>query len=376
MQRFEVLINYLSVSELTMAGMVLLILFLLRQNHKANIFLSLFILSISIPLAVMLTFSASKPAGKIVFLFSVAATSISGSFIYTYIRFITGEIEAVSGKDLLHFLPFPLFLTALFLHRFSESGPHTFSPFIAVMGTLSLVIPTCYIIFSFLKIRRYAARVENWFSDTERMSISWLHKITVLGLVMFVLWDAGVAAQIFHYFRHSPYFPLLHLTLIATICLMTTYHVIRQPDIFTASRDMKALDDDRKESGAAKEKYAKQSIDPVMQKEYLDRLLAHMTGEKPFLDEGVTIRSLSEELGIPIHHLSIVINTMLNRNFSTFINEYRVREALSMLEKGGEDANILSIAFASGFSSKSSFNSAFKKITGKTPSEYKVPKSA
>lgn len=374
MGKFGPFISYISIAELTISGMLLFILFLVKQNHKANIFLALFILSISMPLPASLVSRESRFAGEIFFFFSVSATAVSGSLIYMYIRFITGEIETLKGKDLLHLIPFPLFLAVLFLYRFAGpgTGEKGFSPFVSSFALLSLVIPTVYTTVSFLKIRHYAKRVENWFSDTERMSISWLRRITVPGLLLFVMWDMGFAATALHLVPRNSFIPLPHLFLIALICLITTYHVVRQPDIFSASRDMKALDSSGDEPDGSREKYAKQSIDLDMQQNYLDSLLTHMLEKKPYLNEDITIRGLSQEVGIPIHHLSIVINNMLHKNFSAFINEYRIKEALTMLDApDAEEVNILSVAFTSGFSSKSSFNSAFKKITGKTPSEYR-----
>jgi AraC-like DNA-binding protein len=97
-----------------------------------------------------------------------------------------------------------------------------------------------------------------------------------------------------------------------------------------------------------------------------------MYENKPYLNENITIKDLSCEINIPSHHLSIVINNRLGKNFYTFINDYRIKEALSILDDPeNSDASILAIAFRAGFNSKSTFNSVFKKITGKTPSEYR-----
>jgi AraC-like DNA-binding protein len=52
------------------------------------------------------------------------------------------------------------------------------------------------------------------------------------------------------------------------------------------------------------------------------------------------------------------------------IQEYRIQEAIQRI-KLNEDKNLLTIGFEVGFQSKSAFNTAFKKITGKTPMELK-----
>jgi AraC-like DNA-binding protein len=95
-----------------------------------------------------------------------------------------------------------------------------------------------------------------------------------------------------------------------------------------------------------------------------------METQKPYLDEELTIGQLSMITNIPVHHLSIVINSVFGKNFSSFISEYRINEAISHMSSD-PDANILSIAYRSGFNSKSAFNKTFKHITGKTPSQYR-----
>ncbi|MPN36528.1 hypothetical protein SDC9_184037 [bioreactor metagenome] len=67
----------------------------------------------------------------------------------------------------------------------------------------------------------------------------------------------------------------------------------------------------------------------------------------------------------------MVINTKFNTNFPDFINSYRVQYALNLLAVIEEkNLTIESIAYESGFSNRTSFYNAFKKQTGKLPSEY------
>jgi AraC-like DNA-binding protein len=219
--------------------------------------------------------------------------------------------------------------------------------------------------------------MENWFSDTEKVSISWLKKITVLALILFLLWDVSFGAEVFGLVHRNPFFPFFHLSLLAVIIFITAFHIIRQPYLFQKNSDIDiALDSIDSVNGKIKIKYAKQSINVSTQKHFFTILSEYMEKEKPYLDSDITIRKLSDAINIPIHHLSIVINSLCGKNFAMFINEYRIREALTTLgARDNKEANILSVAFHSGFNSKSSFNSAFKKITGKTPSEYRATSS-
>ncbi|MBN1397426.1 MAG: AraC family transcriptional regulator, partial [Bacteroidetes bacterium] len=70
--------------------------------------------------------------------------------------------------------------------------------------------------------------------------------------------------------------------------------------------------------------------------------------------------------------LSEIINNSLNQNFYDFINSYRIKESKLMLEdKENKRKTVLEILYAVGYNSKSSFNVAFKKHTGMTPSQFK-----
>ncbi|HEX2946513.1 MAG TPA: helix-turn-helix domain-containing protein [Clostridia bacterium] len=101
-------------------------------------------------------------------------------------------------------------------------------------------------------------------------------------------------------------------------------------------------------------------------------MIAYVEKNKPYLDPDLDLRQLSELSGIPSHMISMLLNIHLNRNFYTFINTYRVDEAKKLLSsEGSREMNILTIAYDSGFNSKSTFNMVFRKLEGMTPSEYR-----
>ena len=98
-----------------------------------------------------------------------------------------------------------------------------------------------------------------------------------------------------------------------------------------------------------------------------------MTEKKIFLDPALNLTSFAEWIDIAPYQLSKLINERFGKSFTNLINEYRVNEFIDRLnDPSYKDHSIYGIALDSGFKSKSSFNSAFKKITGKTPSEYKL----
>jgi AraC-like DNA-binding protein len=94
--------------------------------------------------------------------------------------------------------------------------------------------------------------------------------------------------------------------------------------------------------------------------------------EQKFLyrNSDLTLSRLAQETGLGVHHLSEVLNQHEGKNFYQFINTYRVDDVCKRLQED-PSLKVLDIALDAGFSSKSTFNSIFKKITGTTPTQYR-----
>jgi len=105
----------------------------------------------------------------------------------------------------------------------------------------------------------------------------------------------------------------------------------------------------------------------------LEELRKLMEHGKAYREEGLSIASLSQKLGVPEYRLRRLINRQLgHRNFSTFVNGYRLAEAEAALADPGQaDVPVLTIALDAGFGSIGPFNRAFKAHTGLTPTEYR-----
>ena len=120
------------------------------------------------------------------------------------------------------------------------------------------------------------------------------------------------------------------------------------------------------------DKYKTSGIDPGRMDEVTPGLLRLMKEDKLYLDPGLTLKKLAHELRIHPNHLSRIINERFGLSYNDFVNRYRIAEAQKMLsDLQNKDMNILDIVYEAGFYSKSVFNTAFKKFTGKTPSEYR-----
>lgn len=119
-------------------------------------------------------------------------------------------------------------------------------------------------------------------------------------------------------------------------------------------------------------KYESSSLSPRQADEHLEKLLAYMEEEKPYLNGDLKMDDPANSLSIPSHHLSQIINERTGKNFFEFVNLYRVEEAKNLLaDPEKKDFKILRVAFESGFNNKTTFNSAFKNEVGITPSHFR-----
>ncbi|HET7732563.1 MAG TPA: helix-turn-helix domain-containing protein [Paludibacter sp.] len=107
--------------------------------------------------------------------------------------------------------------------------------------------------------------------------------------------------------------------------------------------------------------------------DYFKTLMTFMQDKKPYLQEDCNIQTVAEQTSISVHHLSNILNQRFDKNFPDFINEYRINEAMRILNSDQSSKMTLeAIGYECGFGSKSSFNKAFKKLTNSTPSRYRL----
>jgi len=119
-------------------------------------------------------------------------------------------------------------------------------------------------------------------------------------------------------------------------------------------------------------KYKTSGLNPERAGEIKKQLLTKMETERPYMKASLTLRRLADQMGVHYNHLSQVINDNLGQSAKDFINRYRVEAAAVRLSDPKDRHSIMDIAYDCGFYSKSVFNMAFKKVYGKTPSEYRA----
>lgn len=119
------------------------------------------------------------------------------------------------------------------------------------------------------------------------------------------------------------------------------------------------------------EKYKFSSLDEDTAQAIREQLLALVEKEKIYLQRDLKLKDVADKLDTSVHYLSQVLNERIGISFPDFVNKLRIEEATRMLS-AGDESKIESLALDTGFNNKVSFNKAFKKFTGLTPSQYKM----
>ena len=120
-----------------------------------------------------------------------------------------------------------------------------------------------------------------------------------------------------------------------------------------------------------RKKYSKSGLSEEDSNAFQDKLQAYMQKEKPWLNPTLTLSDLAESIDITTHQLSQLLNEHIGENFYDYVNSFRLEYFLrQMQESRSRKYTLLSVAYDCGFNSKTTFNTYFKKIKGKSPSEY------
>lgn len=119
-------------------------------------------------------------------------------------------------------------------------------------------------------------------------------------------------------------------------------------------------------------KYSTSTISEERMEKAIAGLSSLMEEERIYLDPDLTLKKLAQRLNIHSNHLSRIINEQFGTNYNDYINRQRVSEAQRRLvDPALQSKSILDIMFDVGFYSKSTFNTAFRKFTGTSPSAYR-----
>jgi AraC-like DNA-binding protein len=295
---------------------------------------------------------------------------LHGVFLYLYVSSLTNQRSDNSIYMLFHFVPvivmYLYLITFFFLpneqkalvYRNQGAG---FESFNSIRHYAILFVGVFYVTWSTILLKKHQNAIQDQFSDLEKVNLRWLRMLTYgLGSIWILL----------ILFQDDT---LVFMGVVGFIFLIGFFGV-RQSSIFVElpPKTVEA-------GGEQKEKYQKSGLGEEASKELHSAVIRLMTEQKLYRSSDLSINDLSSKLGVHPNYLSQVINQREKKHFYDFVNTYRIEEFKEMITmQKNQQFTLLSMAFDCGFSSKTSFNRYFKRVTGQTPSEYvnSLPKSA
>jgi AraC-like DNA-binding protein len=285
---------------------------------------------------------------------------------YLYVKSLAFEDFRVHKYHFLHALPF-IMVSVFFLYYFHfkyllnkqpifPPGSRLSPGFWLFYNFVILSQILIYFIIDLNILKNYRNEIKQQYSSVKNINLSWLSFILYAFIVS---WISSVIVFLSRNYFWDMIDILVILNFLAFFIFFNFifYKGLAQPEIFSGIEE--------------KPKYVSSKLTSSDAESYLNRLNCFMDGHKPYLNPDLTLKELSSELSIPARYLSQIINEHMQSNFYDYISKFRIEEAKKILSDTANNKTVLEILYEVGFNSKSSFNTAFKKFTGVTPSRFK-----
>ncbi len=337
LKHVELLVGSIGVSISLLFGIFLLVT--KTEQHKANFFLSMYLLAFSLRIGKSLFYNyfPIDPVIRNVFLAVLLAI---GPSLWLYVFLRKHPQHQLTGKThVWHYVPMLLFMALCWIIPNNRGALARLIHYALIAHIITYAVYTLYWL---LKGDKKST------SHREQKIDSWLRFFVITTLTVVMLYFLIIQNIIPYYMGMA----FLFSAAIIAFCIWW----LQNPFLFKIEA----------------EKYGQSTLEQDEIVELSGTLKRLMTSENLYLDPDLTLGKLSKKLGISSKRLSQVINQSENINYSKFITNYRVSEAKKRLVADKyRHLKISAIAYDSGFNSLSSFNAAFKSITSTTAAEYR-----
>jgi AraC-like DNA-binding protein len=352
---------------------ILLSLLLLRNNafrKRSNVFLALMIISFSFSnfRQFLIDVGLSQRYPLVWFMPLTFGFLIPVAF-YFFVQHLIASDYRISRKSyylllapfLIHFI-FQSGILVLYLSNspFLAHNPKVYRDISVGMEIGSIFYCFIFIILIFSDIAKYERKLRDNFSAIDNKTLSWLRNLMVALSCLWILWGLPYLYEVFtNRFLQWHHYPLW--IGMSIVIYWIGYSAYSRADVFQAPV-FAPLDEPYKIDLKLSDKT----------EEYHKRLIEFMRNRKLYLNPELSLDMLAKEMDISAGYLSQIINKVEKVTFYEFINKYRVEEAKIFLnDPAFNHYTILAIGMEAGFNSKSTFNTAFKKYSGTTPSAFK-----
>ena len=340
--------------------LLFLFMFYLLFNKKRNlssILLAIFFLANSLYLIDYLLNPIQRVLGVSLKWFDEIGFSFAflfGPLILFFIRSIIKQKLELKSHMAWHIIPFLFFFTAYVISN------NIFCNYGYIVLFIQLF---SYYIIALNDMMKYRTRIKTFFSDISKESLTWIIYALIAFIVTSLIDFTSAILALFHWDNATTRANLNFFSVLINFSYIVYifYKLLQLPNNLIAYN-----------RSLITEKYSNSKLTDTMKKDILHKIESYFNKEKPYLNAALTINDLSTALDIPMRDISQVINEFCNKNFYDFTNSYRINEAKKLLlEDSNKKETILEILYKSGFNTKSSFNTAFKKYTGLTPTQFR-----
>ena len=290
-----------------------------------------------------------------------------GPAVYFYLRTQISRDFKLEKKHFGHLLPWLLpfiFDLSVFLNGPLAVQKWQSSECIAYLNLpIQLIIWCSYIYYFTLSLRlywEYREWAKNQFSDQDLISFTWFRNL-IYFMIFGILFkeSMGMIDRIFNLDFYQDWWWNLAMAAIIFYVGIWGYSQVQPGQIEFDTDESTGTDKNDKALNEDLEIW-KRKIQDLME------------AQKPYLESQLSLKSLALKLKTNPSVLSAAIIQNFKKNFNDFVNEYRVQEYLTLSNQSQYDHyTLLALAMECGFNSKSTFNRAFKKNTGRTPKEMK-----
>ena len=341
------------------------------KNKISNIIIASYLIVVSIEISVFFYQSYIEIPKTLDFIRD-RVSLLQSPLLFIYVISMLYSDFKLKRKHLIHIVPFIIFvlpITAIPINSYFETLIYSDRSLFFFIFFIHIQFLS-YIIATFIALHRFKKILLENYSQANIMTYKWLLQLNILISVVF---GFAIFKNIFNIISENPettnliriIMVVLVLGFICWIILKGLYH----PQIF------RGIDSNLKPIGeiishtTTENKEVSISLDTQHQ---IGLLKKYMEDKKPYLDPTLTIQNLAYQINLPSREVSILINHHLNKHFFDLVNEYRIKRAMEILKNPDHrKLTILEILYEVGFNSKSSFNTAFKKHTNTTPTQYR-----
>ncbi|HCD9235761.1 helix-turn-helix domain-containing protein [Elizabethkingia anophelis] len=292
---------------------------------------------------------------------------IHGPMLYLYILCLTGQ-QPNRYKWLLHFAP--AILTYIYLISFFtltsqekihvyEYGNTAYRFFRKIIMVIIILSGILYVTLSIMTVRQYKRRISDLYSNTEKINLNWSYYL-ITGIAL--IWVAVIMKN-----------ETLIFTLVGLFILVASYFGISHANILGLSAIQSNNSEEKQvvNENSITVKYQKNFAGEEVIQSIYQKLRFRMEHEKLYKDPELNLNQVAVLLNVHPNILSQTINSVENKNFYDYINQHRIEEFKRIvILPENQKFTILSLAFESGFNSKTSFNRNFKKYMDCSPREF------